>query len=224
LNNDDILQSQSNSYKEILSSDERGRNSYDFDGNGSRRKIVKRAVLVLNRNYIPCYITNLKHAFSLLFRESAYVVDYDLTTYSIWEWLEMEPDEGEEYISTVSLRIRIPRIILADTSVSPRLSKPKLSRLGVFIRDGFRCQYCGKRLSHRNLTIDHVIPRSRGGKTEWTNVVTSCVSCNTKKGDRTPEEAGMTLLREPRPPLISIMYARDIDLKFYPEWEPYLLK
>ncbi len=190
----------------------------------SRKKIVKRAVLVLNRNYIPCYITNLKHAFSLLFRESAQVVDFDLTTYSIWEWLEMEPEDGDEYISTVSRRIKIPRIIVADTTVAPRLSRPKLSRLGVFIRDGFRCQYCGRRISYKNLTIDHVIPRSRGGRTEWTNVVSSCVPCNTKKGDRTPEEAGMRLLREPRPPLISIMHARDIELKFYPEWEPYLLR
>jgi hypothetical protein len=190
----------------------------------SRKRIIKRAVLVLNKNFIPYYITNLRHTFSLLFRESAKILTENFETVSIWEWLEIEPKDGEEYISTVSRKIKIPKIIVADTDIDPKISKPKVSRLGIFIRDGFTCQYCGKKFSPKNLTIDHVIPRSRGGRTEWLNVVTSCVSCNLKKGDRTPEEAGLILIREPRQPTINIINAREIDLKFYPQWEPYLIK
>ncbi len=215
-----------------------------------RKKLIRRAVLALNRNYVPCYITGLKHAFSLLFRESAYVLDSDLNTYTIWEWIEFsdateeykgngrngdymndggddgvnyDVDYDNEYIFTVSRKIRVPRIIIVNTDVGPRMNRPKVSRLGIFIRDGFRCQYCGKKLSYKNLTIDHVIPKSKGGKTEWTNVVTSCMPCNSKKGDRTPKAAGMTLIREPRIPSINILYAREIDIKFYPEWEPYIV-
>ncbi len=147
----------------------------------SRKKIIKRAVLVLNKNFIPYYITNLRHTFNLLFRESAKILTEDFETVSIWEWIEIEPKDGEEYISTVSRKIKIPKIIVADTDIDPKISKPKVSRLGIFIRDSFTCQYCGKKFSPKNLTIDHVIPRSRGGKTEWLNVVTSCVSCNLKK-------------------------------------------
>jgi hypothetical protein len=192
--------------------------------NQSGKRIIKRAVLALNKNFIPCYITNLRHTFSLLFRESAKVLTENFETLSIWEWIKLEPEDGEEYISTVSRRIKIPKIIVTDTDIDPKISKPKVSRLGVFIRDGFTCQYCGKKFSPKNLTIDHVIPRSRGGKTEWLNIVTSCISCNLKKGDRTPEEAGLTLIKEPRQPTINIINAREIDLKFYPQWEPYLMR
>lgn len=178
--------------------------------------------MVLNKNYIPCYVTNIRHAFSLLFRESAYVLDEDNFTYDIWEWIELEPSDGEDYISTVSRRIRIPKIIIAETDVGPRFNRPKISRLGVFIRDAFRCQYCGQKFSYKNLTIDHVVPRSRGGKTEWSNVVTACNSCNIKKGDRTPEEARMLLLKEPKIPFVNVLNARDIDLIFYSEWEPFI--
>lgn len=177
---------------------------------------------MLNKNYIPCYVTNLKHAFSLLFREAAYVLDDDSYTYDIWEWLMLEPDNGEEYISTVSRKIRIPRTIIAETDISPRFNRPKVSRLGVFMRDAFRCQYCGNRFPPKNLTIDHVVPRSRGGRTEWSNIVTACMSCNIKKGDRTPEEAGMLLLREPRIPFINVLNARDIELIFYSQWEQFI--
>lgn len=186
------------------------------------KKLIKRAVLVLNKNYIPCYVTNLRHAFSLLFREVAYVLDEDNYTYDIWNWIDIEPVDGEEYISTVSRKIRIPKIIIAETDVEMRFNRPKISRLGIFMRDAFCCQYCGRRFSQKGLTIDHVIPRSRGGKTDWTNVVTACVACNMKKGDRTPDEAGMMLIREPRVPFINILNTRDIDLVFYAEWEPFI--
>ncbi len=152
------------------------------------------------------------------------MLDSDFSTYTIYEWFEFEPSEDEEYISTVSRKIRIPKIVITRSSVSFHMSKPKVSRLGVFIRDGFRCQYCGMRVSYKNLTVDHVVPKSRGGKTDWMNVVTSCMDCNIKKGDRTPEEANMTLIKEPHIPFISILNARDIDLKFYPEWEQFILR
>lgn len=166
----------------------------------------------------------MKHAFSLLFRGSAYVLDEDNYTYNIWDWIELEPENGEEYISTVSRKIRLPKIIIAETDIEVRFNRPKISRLGIFIRDAFRCQYCGRRFSQKNLTIDHVVPRSRGGKTDWSNVVTACMSCNIKKGDRTPDEAEMKLIREPRIPFVNVLNVRDIDIIFYSEWDPFILR
>ena len=99
----------------------------------------------------------------------------------------------------------------------------KFSRINVYTRDGFRCQYCGNRFMSEDLTYDHVIPRSRGGKTTWENIVTACVDCNIHhKKDRTPAEAGMRLLRQPKKPgylpLITVkMDSRNLP----PEWEPY---
>src|SRR5205085_3236821 len=88
---------------------------------------------------------------------------------------------------------------LKKGSVSTKQSV-RFSRVNVFTRDKFRCQYCGERKQLRQLNYDHVIPRVRGGKTVWENIVTSCYACNDKKGCRTPEEAGMTLLRKPFKP------------------------
>ena len=185
--------------------------------------IINRAVLVINRNFLPCYVTNLKHAFNLLFREVAFVVDENFKLWSVWDWIALEPEEGEEFIGTPKGKIKVPKIIYVETDVGPKLIKPKISRFGVFLRDGFTCQYCGKKVSPKKLTIDHVLPKSKGGKTTWTNVVTACIDCNLKKGDKTPEEVGMKLIRQPKPPRVTIMLSRKLDLKFYPEWEQFIL-
>lgn len=111
----------------------------------------------------------------------------------------------EEYddvdISSTSITIKMPSVAYLRTVVSPYKKGVKFSRINVFTRDGFRCQYCGTKKTMRELNYDHVIPRKLGGETVWRNIVTACYLCNNiKKGGRTPKQAGMKLLKEPVEP------------------------
>lgn len=109
-------------------------------------------------------------------------------------------EEYDEPIRSPSITLRTPAVVrLTKASVSNK-HKLRFSRMNVFLRDGFRCQYCGDRKSMDELNYDHVLPRVRGGTTVWENIVTACYGCNDRKGSRTPDEAGMTLLRQPAKP------------------------
>ena len=138
-------------------------------------------VLVLNQNYEPLNVCNLPRAFRLVFGDRAEVLEYD-----------------HQMIRTPRASFRAPAVIRLQNQI--RLPRPrvKLTRREVFARDNYTCQYCG--VVGAQLTVDHVNPRSRGGQTSWENVVCSCRSCNARKGDRLPHEAGMMLLRVPRKP------------------------
>jgi len=99
----------------------------------------------------------------------------------------------------------------------------KFSRQNLYVRDRRTCQYCGTPFEHKYLTYDHVIPRSKGGQTEWTNVVTCCLACNLKKGGRTPEEAGMSLIRKPRAPIWIPLLTMSLGIEETPApWKDYL--
>ncbi len=138
-------------------------------------------VLVLNQNYEPLNITSWRRAITLVLLRKAEVVE-----------------EDSEIIATPSRAFRMPSVIRLQYLVKRPLPELKLSRRGVLARDNYTCQYCGKQ--SRNLTIDHVIPREQGGETTWENLVACCPECNHKKGNRTPEQAGMKLLRKPSKP------------------------
>ena len=101
--------------------------------------------------------------------------------------------------------------------------KVRFNRTGVFRRDQHLCQYCSKGLSPSKLTMDHIIPRARGGDSSWRNCVTACFSCNNKKGDRTPEEAGMTLLKKPIVPQISIVNEYALMHNKHDDWKLYVI-
>ena len=110
----------------------------------------------------------------------------------------------EEYDAEVRSRyliIKIPAVVRLVKAFRRRRKPVKFSRVNIYARDDYRCQYCGDRRPIDELTYDHVMPRSRGGRTTWTNIATCCSPCNLKKADRTPAEAGMTLRREPRQPV-----------------------
>jgi 5-methylcytosine-specific restriction endonuclease McrA len=109
-------------------------------------------------------------------------------------------EEYDELIRAVSITLRTPAVVRLTKARVPTRNKVRFSRTNVFLRDGFRCQYCGERRPASELNYDHVVPRFRGGKTVWENIVTSCYACNDRKGSRTPDEAGMTLLRQPAKP------------------------
>src|ERR1043166_3491385 len=171
-------------------------------------------VLVLNKFYQAIRVVNVRRAFSLLCRELAEVVhiETDAAGQSQWqnfdfgEWTELsqlkkefEPD-SYDWIHTVRFQIAVPRIIrLLAYEKLPR-QDVKFNRRNIYARDSNRCQYCGKKMPTTELSLDHVIPRSQGGKSIWENIVCCCVKCNVKKGGRTPEQASMHLISKPHKP------------------------
>ena len=109
-------------------------------------------------------------------------------------------EEYDDRVVAPSITIRTPAVVRLRKGNVASKHKVRFSRMNVFTRDGFRCQYCGVRKGTDGLNYDHVLPRVRGGKTAWENIVTSCYACNDRKGSRTPDEAGMKLLRKPTKP------------------------
>jgi len=132
-------------------------------------------------------------------------------------------EEYERILRGVTFALRLPAVIRLTRYVSRKTPLVKFSRQNLYVRDSGRCQYCGASFEQKELTYDHVIPRSKGGQTEWTNVVTCCTPCNLKKGGRTPEEAGMPLMRKPRVPIWIPLLTRSLGLNETPDpWKDYL--
>ena len=162
-------------------------------------------VLVLNRLWQEVNICSVRRALTLLFEGHAEVVCAEngaFNTFDFTEWRDFSerfPHE-EESIHTIRFRIRIPKVVLLLFFDRLPHKEVKFTRHNIFERDGNTCQYCGKVFDRRDLNIDHVIPRDRGGTTVWENVVCSCIACNTHKANRTPGEAGMKLIRKPKRP------------------------
>ena len=194
-------------------------------------------VLVLNRFYQAVRVVNVRRAFSLLFRDLAEVIHIEAdpaTGQNRWqnlaftEWAELselkrafEPDQYD-WIHTVRFQIAVPRIIrLLGYDKLPR-QDVKFNRRNIYARDSSRCQYCGKKFPTTDLSLDHVVPRSQGGKASWENIVCCCVKCNVKKGGRTPEQAHMHLITKPvkpkRSPVINIRLADER----YKSWKQFL--
>ena len=162
-------------------------------------------VLVLNRLWQAVNICTAKRALTLLFEGRAQVVmsceDGSFQTYSFSEWRDFSKhDPQSDVIHTVSLKIRVPRVILLMIFDRMPKKEVKFTRHNIFERDRNTCQYCGGGFERKDLNLDHVIPRDRGGPTTWENIVCSCIECNTHKANRTPLEAGMRLIRKPKRP------------------------
>ncbi len=132
-------------------------------------------------------------------------------------------EEYERIIRGVCLALRLPAVIRLKRFIRRNTPIVKFSRQNLYVRDRGRCQYCGTPFDPQDLTYDHVIPRSKGGQTEWTNVVTCCAKCNLKKGGRTPEEAGMTLIKKPKAPIWIPLLINSLGIDEPPEpWKNYL--
>ena len=161
-------------------------------------------VLVLNQNYEPLNICRARRAVVLIFRGKA-------------EMLE----NGLGFIHSASQLFQVPSVIRLPYLIKRAYHSRKLTRSEIFNRDHYTCQYCGK--VTRELTLDHIIPRYRGGEHTWENVVTSCISCNRRKAGRTPEEAGMKLNRPPSAPHHkSTFFVPYHYLQTRSDWQKYL--
>jgi 5-methylcytosine-specific restriction endonuclease McrA len=118
-------------------------------------------------------------------------------------------------VQTVKLRIRVPKVLLLRSYDQLPVQEVRFNRDSIFERDDYRCQYCGNHFEPLSLNLDHVIPRDRGGKTSWENIVTSCIKCNSRKANRLPHQANMHLIRKPeRPrwrPFISSLIGQEYD-------------
>ena len=157
--------------------------------------------LVLNRNWIPIHVTPVRTALSLAYRGIARIISPDTyETHTFDSWADLRAQDGEACIRTVSLRIRIPEVIvLQGYDKMPQMKVP-FTRKNIYRRDGYTCQYCGSKPGSRELSIDHIVPRSRGGKSTWTNCVLACTTCNSVKANRSLEESGRHLLKTPEKP------------------------
>ncbi len=160
-------------------------------------------VLVLNQSYEPLSVCNVKKAILLLIMDKAEIVEH----------------HSNKILRSISSSVPFPSVIKLYRYISLRHSSIELSRKNLQRRDSYKCQYCSK--SETPLTIDHILPKSRGGLDTWDNLVSACVQCNNKKGNKTPKEAGMTLLSVPKKPHY-IMYLKTLHSVVETLWRPYL--
>jgi 5-methylcytosine-specific restriction endonuclease McrA len=170
----------------------------------SMRNVLNENVLVLNRLWQAINVCTVERAFTLLYMGHAEVVVEDsgnFQTFDFHEWREFSlGHHGEDVVHTISFKIRIPRVILLLFFDRLPHKEVKFTRHNIFERDHNMCQYCGKHFDRRELNLDHVIPRDRGGTTTWENIVCACIPCNTHKANRTPTESGMHLVKKPKRP------------------------
>jgi len=161
------------------------------------------AVLVLNQNYEPLNVCDMRRAIILVIVGKAEILENSLG-----------------YIRTPSMLFPRPSVIKLLYMVHRPHPRARLSRQEVFRRDNFTCQYCGAQTY--KLTLDHVIPRHLGGRHAWDNLVSACHHCNRRKGGKTPEQAHMTLLRKPREPRSSYRYLFQKHLNEHQRWEKFI--
>lgn len=160
-------------------------------------------VLILNQNYEPMSIVNVRKAIVLLYLGKAELIETN----------------DALRVRSVSMTMPFPSILRLGVYVRVPYKKIILSRKNILRRDSHKCQYCGR--SDLTLTVDHVMPVSRGGEDTWENLVCACVNCNNKKGDRTPEEAFMPLRRTPMRPN-HVTFIRHFVGSVDDRWKPYL--
>lgn len=161
-------------------------------------------VLVLNQDYSALSICSVPKAFLLVFMNKA----------------ELVAESPDEQLRSVHETFPKPTVIRLHRYINMPYRGVMLTRQNIFRRDGYQCQYCGSR---EHLTLDHVIPKSRGGKTHWDNLITACRRCNSRKGDCTPEQSGLRLRQRPFKPSF-LMFIRDFSGPVDEQWLPFLGK
>jgi 5-methylcytosine-specific restriction endonuclease McrA len=181
-------------------------------------------VLVLNRNWQPIQFLPVQTAIVTTMRDMASVLDvqdYLLLTFE--EWIELDR-KSDRTITTPNLSIPAPEVIVLKKYGERPPRKVTFSRPNLYKRDANTCQYCGAAMPSPDLTIEHILPRSRGGPTSWENCVAACKDCNSRKADMTPPEAGMKLRAKPvRPdwaPRLQLPKGKVVR----PSWRPFLEK
>ena len=185
----------------------------------------KLTVLVLNKNWQAINVTTPTAALSMMYADTAVGLDVGeegMTPYKWSDWITLSA-ENSECIATVNSKIKIPKVIILSKYSQVPLKRPRLNAKNIWERDKGTCQYTGKKLTPNEGNIDHVVPRSKGGKTCWNNVVLCHKDVNAKKADKTPSEAGLKLINTPKEPVslpVTIFIKNRHNLK---EWAPFLV-
>lgn len=164
-----------------------------------------KTTLVLNHTYEGMDFRSVERALHLIVKDKVEVVE---------EW--------DDTFTTTNREWKMPAVVRFLYRCQHRPRRLHYHRKSILYRDQYTCQYCGKQYSKNNLTVDHVIPRAKGGEDNWFNCVTACKSCNGWKGTATPEQAGMKLLRQPIVPNLSIKDDATIQPCIHPSWKEYL--
>lgn len=179
-------------------------------------------VLLLNKGYQAIGTILVRDAINVVYKGAAEILKIENGVYNLYgfqEWVEASKDVVDDCVHGVRFNLFIPEIVrLIDYNHLPRRNV-RLTKRNLYARDGCKCQYCGVKFPISKLSIDHVLPRSRGGKDEWENMATACVPCNMKKDNKTPKEAGMNLLREPKKPSDGKIIRTKSD---HPTWDLFL--
>lgn len=161
-----------------------------------------RQTLLLDASFYPIQMIDWKKALALFFTERAEVVEH----------------HQDIEINSPNESFKLPKVMRLLTKVA-KMNIVKFNRLNVFYRDNFQCQYCGKHFGHKDLTLDHVLPKSRGGKSEWTNIVSACAPCNNKKADKLLSETNFKLLKKPIEPKWMALFIIKLGHKEKSVWQ-----
>ena len=170
-------------------------------GNGGYA-VLQGNVLVLNQNYEPLNVCSTRRALLLIFRGKAETVE-----------------ESDRAVRTVAARFPVPSVVRLEQYIRAPRRRVVLSKRNILRRDGQQCQYCGVR--HKAMTVDHIVPRRLGGPATWENLVCACAACNSKKGDRRPDQVGLRLQRKPKRPN-NVNFIRNFIGVSDSRWNPYL--
>ena len=189
--------------------------------------ILDNRVLVLNRLWQAVNTCTVRRALPLLYQGHAQVVFNDdennYLTHDFQSWQDFSNTNPDtDMVHGVSLRIRIPRVIVLLAFDRLPKKEVKFTRHNVFERDSNTCQYCAKVLDRSELNLDHVIPRDLGGETTWENIVCSCIPCNTRKGNKLPHAAGMKLFRQPKKPKWRPFVNITFGTQFHDSWKHFV--
>jgi len=181
-------------------------------------------VLVLNRSWVAINVATVRRALTLVFQDVARIVSpHDYSTYDFGAWIEASHRaKKSKRIRSSSFEICVPEVIVLTVFNGQFAQDVKFSRRNIFERDQHVCQYCGHKFERGELTLDHVIPRSRGGNSTWENIVLACLECNIRKGSRMPREAQMNLLRNPAKPAWATRVGVKIGRQRKQSWERFL--
>jgi hypothetical protein len=188
--------------------------------------VLSQKVLVLNRGWKAVNVTNVEKAIGKLMNGTAKVIapDYSMHDFNSWvdnwEGLAKVRDLDESVLRSACLRVLRPHIIVSSDYDGYVVKPVTFSPLNVYKRDKFTCQYCGVQKT-KELSMDHIMPKSRGGATNWMNIVLACTDCNFKKADRTPGEAGMPLRRQPFKPKWSQL-ACELPKEIPEQWKTFV--
>jgi len=181
-------------------------------------KMLAEHVLVLNKSWNPIDTCTVASAFSKLFCGTAKFLDVEtFFLHDVDGWLDLPYKEGERSIQTSRVNLRVPEIVVLTSDAMPKRRVMQFSRRNLMRRDNHLCQYCGAK---EQLTVDHIQPKTKGGKSNWTNCVMACLPCNSRKANHTLEEAGLHL--QPRNDLKNL-YPHDSSKwtrVYEPAWSP----